>query len=54
MIKGLFRWKLDLLEDHSIRLYAKHIVAAIEKENRELATGGDETDEAELIVQEEQ
>jgi triacylglycerol lipase len=53
MIKGLFRWKLDLLEDHSIRLYAKHIVAAIEKENLKLAAGGEETNEKELVVEEE-
>lgn len=37
LIGGLFKWKLDLLSDHSIHLYAKHIAAAVEEESKALA-----------------
>lgn len=37
LIAGLMKWKLDLLTDHSIGLYAQHIAAAVEQENVALA-----------------
>lgn len=39
LLRGLLKWKLDLLDDHSIKLYAEHIVAAIENEIRGAAKG---------------
>jgi triacylglycerol lipase len=32
LIAGLLQWKLDLLADHSIRLYAHHIASAVRDE----------------------
>jgi triacylglycerol lipase len=37
---GLFQWRLDMLSDHSIKQYAEHIAAAVEKEGADLATDG--------------
>jgi triacylglycerol lipase len=37
LMAGLMRWKLDLLTDHSIGLYAQHIATAVEQENAALA-----------------
>jgi triacylglycerol lipase len=39
LIAGLFNWQLDLLADHSIQLYARHITAAVENEERSVASG---------------
>jgi triacylglycerol lipase len=37
LIGGLLKWKIDLLADHSIGLYAQHIAAAVREENAALA-----------------
>ncbi len=37
LLKGLLKWRLDMLTDHSIRQYAQHLVEAIEEENAGLA-----------------
>jgi len=50
LIKGLLKWKLDLLDDHSIKLYAQHIVTAIKEENASLAQGHGKTDAGDLVV----
>jgi triacylglycerol lipase len=50
LIAGLLKWKLDLLEDHSIKLYAQHIVSAINEENAALAKGGHKTAAADLAI----
>jgi triacylglycerol lipase len=50
LIAGLLKWKLDLLEDHSIKLYAQHIVSAINEENAALAAGGHKTAAADLAI----
>ena len=39
LIGGLMRWKLDLLTDHSIRQYARHIATAVENESQSPAAG---------------
>jgi triacylglycerol lipase len=52
LIGGLLKWKLDLLEDHSIRLYAKHIVSAINQEDAALAKGGEKTAATDLVIPE--
>lgn len=52
LIKGLIKWKLDLLEDHSIKLYAQHIVTAIHAEDAKVATGGGNIRAADLVVSE--
>jgi len=51
LVSGLFQWKIDLLADHSIRLYAQHIATAIEKENVSLARGQDATAIHDLVIQ---
>jgi triacylglycerol lipase len=38
-LRGLLNWKFDLLEDHSIKLYAQHILTAIQHEDAALANG---------------
>jgi triacylglycerol lipase len=50
LVSGLLQWKLDLLADHSIRLYAQHIAAAVEGENVSLASGHEETAVHDLVV----
>lgn len=50
LLAALLNWKLDLLEDHSIRLYAQHIVTAINEENAALARGRGKTDADDLVV----
>jgi triacylglycerol lipase len=37
IIRGLMKWRLDMLSDHSIGQYAKHLAAAVGKENAGLA-----------------
>jgi len=49
-IKGLLQWKFDLLEDHSIKLYAEHIVSAIKAENTALEHGGTTTAASDLVI----
>jgi triacylglycerol lipase len=53
LLKGLMKWKLDLLEDHSIKHYTKHIVAAVGAEDAALAKGRGVTAAAELVAQRE-
>lgn len=50
LLAGLVKWKLDLLEDHSIKLYAQHIVTAINAENAALAQGGAERTAVDLAM----
>jgi len=46
LIKGLLRWQFDFLSDHSIKLYAQHIAAAVSDERAALAQGrGEATSE---------
>ncbi len=52
LVRGLFRWKLDLFSDHSISQYAKHIVAAVEKENASIEQNRGETKKEDLVIQE--
>jgi triacylglycerol lipase len=50
LIKGLLKWKFDLLEDHSIKQYAQHIVTAINEENAAIKKGEGKTDADDLII----
>ena len=50
LIAGLFQWKLDLLTDHSIKLYAQHIATAVNNENQSLAVGGHTTAADDLAI----
>jgi len=52
LISGLFQWKFDLLSDHSIRLYARHIAAAVEKEDALRASGRDAITTDQLVIRE--
>ena len=47
---GLAKWKLDLLDDHSIKHYADHIVKAIEAEVEDLAKGEGPTRAADVVI----
>ncbi len=49
-IKALAKWRLDLLDDHSIKLYAQHIVTAIRAENAALANGRGFTVAQDLVI----
>ena len=51
LVKGLFKWKLDLLSDHSMRQYARHIAAAVDDENRSLARGRAALDDDDLAIE---
>jgi len=37
LVGGLFKWRLDLLTDHSIRQYVQHIAAAVQHEHAGIA-----------------
>lgn len=50
LIRGLLKWKLDWLADHSIQQYAQHIAAAVDKETRELASGREGADVEDLVI----
>jgi triacylglycerol lipase len=39
-VGGLFQWRLDMLSDHSIKQYAGHIAAALDKESGTAAKNG--------------
>src|SRR5205085_8483804 len=45
LITGFLKWRFDLLNDHSIGLYAKHIVTAINEENAGLPSKRDKRSE---------
>jgi hypothetical protein len=47
----LFKWRIDLLSDHSIGQYAGHIATAVHEENSNLATNGDVADAEDLVIQ---
>ena len=49
---GLFKWKIDMLSDHSIHLYAQHIAAAVENETRAVASGKKKTAVADVALPE--
>jgi triacylglycerol lipase len=50
LIAGLLKWKLDLLDDHSILHYARHIVTAIDEENAALARDHGKIDSSDLVI----
>jgi triacylglycerol lipase len=47
---ALLQWKLDWLTDHSIKLYAQHIAAAVEKENALRADGREQVAAENLVI----
>jgi triacylglycerol lipase len=49
-LAGLFQWKIDLLADHSMRLYAQHIAAAVGEEVRGMERGRAEVDDDEVVI----
>jgi triacylglycerol lipase len=50
LLSGLFQWKIDLLSDHSIKLYAGHIASALNEEITALASGGAATNTDDLVI----
>lgn len=50
LIAGLLKWKIDLLTDHSIHLYAEHIAAAVKEEDAALTNGRDTKHAEQLVV----
>jgi triacylglycerol lipase len=52
LLSGLFRWQLDLLSDHSIKLYAQHIAAAVNEELAALAKGQREATSEKFVIPE--
>jgi triacylglycerol lipase len=50
LLGGLLKWKFDMLEDHSIKLYAQHIVTAIKEENLSLSMGRGTTAADDLVI----
>jgi triacylglycerol lipase len=50
LIAGLFKWKLDLLADHSIGLYAQHIASAVHAEETGLASHRGVADGQDLAI----
>jgi triacylglycerol lipase len=52
-VQGLLKWNIDLLTDHSVHLYVKHIVSAVEQEERAMQRGREAVDEVDLVVRHE-
>jgi triacylglycerol lipase len=52
LVGGLFKWKFDMLSDHSIGQYAQHIAAAVQEENVAVAMDGGTTAVADLLIRE--
>lgn len=50
LLKGLLKWKLDLLADHSIGQYAEHIATAVGREYESVAKNRGETKLEELVI----
>jgi triacylglycerol lipase len=53
LVGGLLRWKLDLLVDHSIGLYAAHIAQAVEKETLAMQQGRSAVRGEDLVIHDE-
>lgn len=49
LLKGLAKWKLDFLSDHSIHQYAEHIARAVEQENPSSAVGREPTNKDDIL-----
>lgn len=50
LLRGLLKWRIDLLTDHSIRQYAEHLMEAVNKENLSLATHHGETSAESIAI----
>jgi triacylglycerol lipase len=50
LVKGLLKWKLDLLTDHSIGQYAEHIATAVKQEDVGLANNRGPTPAEKLVI----
>jgi triacylglycerol lipase len=50
LLKGLTKWKVDLLTDHSMRLYAENIALAVDKEMETMAAGGKATAQNDIVI----
>jgi triacylglycerol lipase len=52
LLAGFLNWKLDLLADHSMRLYTQHIAAALDQENQNVAKGKAAVDDDDVVIKE--
>jgi triacylglycerol lipase len=52
LLRGLWKWQLDLLVDHSIQLYAEHIARAVERESRAMEKGGGAVRKEDIVIRE--
>lgn len=50
LLKGLARWQLDPLADHSVHLYVQHIWKATKAEARGVSRGESEVQEDEIVI----
>ena len=50
ILSSLLRWKIDLLADHSIHDYAKHIASAVQHEDAALARGKGPTVAKDVVI----
>jgi len=50
LLRGFLKWKLDLLTDHSMRLYAGHIARAAEQEDAAVEKGREAADGEDLSI----
>ena len=49
-VRGLMKWRLDMLADHSVHLYIEHIARAVEQEERAIKEGGKAVDEQDVVI----
>jgi triacylglycerol lipase len=50
LLGGLLKWRIDLLSDHSIGLYAGHIATAVQEEDAALASNRGPTNVDDLVI----
>jgi triacylglycerol lipase len=50
LISALLKWKIDLIADHSIGLYAKHIADAVQEEHSAILKGHNPPDPPKFVV----
>jgi triacylglycerol lipase len=53
LVKGLMKWRIDALTDHSIHQYAQHLVKAVAEENAGLAANREEKEAEDLAIPDE-
>jgi triacylglycerol lipase len=50
LVRGLMKWQLDMLADHSIHFYIEHIARAVKQEKTAMRKGAEAADEKDIVI----